>query len=186
MHKGWPFIGLLFFLGCARLVPLEVVPPSDITVESTRDRVARGKYLTNNVVHCIYCHSELDWNYYAGGMLQPGTEGSGGERIAEDMGLVGGFDIYTPNITPAAIGDWTDGELIRATVEGINRDGDPLFPVMPYDRLYQIDPEDKRHENTVMPWPAFAGMTEEDLGAIYDYLQTVKPLNNRVEKYPQE
>jgi hypothetical protein len=30
-------------------------------------------------------------------------------------------------------------------------------------------------QNTVMPWLAFSQMTDEDLGAIYDYLKTVKP-----------
>lgn len=29
----------------------------------------------------------------------------------------------------------------------------------------------------------YAGMTEEDLGAIYDYLQSVKSARNAVEKY---
>jgi hypothetical protein len=31
-----------------------------------------------------------------------------------------------------------------------------------------------------MPWPAFREMTDEDLGAIYEYLKTVPPLVNRV------
>ena len=31
-----------------------------------------------------------------------------------------------------------------------------------------------------MPWSDYAGMTEDDLGAIYDYLRTVKPIKNRV------
>jgi hypothetical protein len=30
--------------------------------------------------------------------------------------------------------------------------------------------------NTVMPWVRYSGMTEEDLGAIWDYLQTVPPV----------
>jgi len=34
-----------------------------------------------------------------------------------------------------------------------------------------------------MPWTMYAGMTEEDLGAIYEYLRTVKPVNNVVEKF---
>ncbi len=34
--------------------------------------------------------------------------------------------------------------------------------------------------NTYMPWRAYAGMTEEDLGAIYDYLQTIKPVYKQV------
>jgi hypothetical protein len=29
----------------------------------------------------------------------------------------------------------------------------------------------------------YAGMTDEDLGAIYDYLRTVDPVKNRVERF---
>ncbi|MEA2415847.1 MAG: hypothetical protein QOI58_2504, partial [Thermoanaerobaculia bacterium] len=38
--------------------------------------------------------------------------------------------------------------------------------------------------NTVMPWIAFAGMTDSDLGSIYDYLKTVKPIENKVVTFP--
>ena len=38
--------------------------------------------------------------------------------------------------------------------------------------------------NTVMPWLAFGGMTENDLGAIYDYLKTVKPIEHKVVTFP--
>ena len=39
--------------------------------------------------------------------------------------------------------------------------------------------------NTVMPWTMYAGMTESDLGAIFDYLQTVPPVKNGVDKFPE-
>lgn len=41
---------------------------------------------------------------------------------------------------------------------------------------------------TIMPWTMYGGMTAEDLGAIYTYLSTVRPINNRVpEKFkPRE
>jgi hypothetical protein len=32
-----------------------------------------------------------------------------------------------------------------------------------------------------MPWVMYAGMKEEDLGAIYTYLRTVTPNKNNVE-----
>ena len=37
-----------------------------------------------------------------------------------------------------------------------------------------------------MPWTTFAGMTEKDLSAIYAYLTTIKPIENKVEKVHQE
>jgi hypothetical protein len=38
--------------------------------------------------------------------------------------------------------------------------------------------------NTLMAWPRYAGMTPEDLGAIYDYLKTVKPIKKKVNPFP--
>ena len=41
-------------------------------------------------------------------------------------------------------------------------------------------PQATQGRNTLMPWISYSGMTDEDLGAIYDYLKTVKPVENRV------
>jgi hypothetical protein len=40
-------------------------------------------------------------------------------------------------------------------------------------------------ENTIMPLSEMSGMTDGDLKAIYAYLRTVKPIVNKVEKYPK-
>jgi hypothetical protein len=37
--------------------------------------------------------------------------------------------------------------------------------------------------NTIMPWTMYAKMKEEDLSAIYAFLETVKPIENQVEKF---
>jgi len=34
-----------------------------------------------------------------------------------------------------------------------------------------------------MPWLMYARMNDEDLGAVYDYLRTVTPVKNRVERF---
>ena len=39
-------------------------------------------------------------------------------------------------------------------------------------------------KNTVMPWVRFAGMTREDLGAIYDYLKTLTPIQKKINSFP--
>jgi len=36
-----------------------------------------------------------------------------------------------------------------------------------------------------MPWSMYGKMTDEDLKAIYAFLRTVKPISNKVEKYPK-
>ena len=45
-------------------------------------------------------------------------------------------------------------------------------------------PPAPRGRNTVMPWLAFSQMTEEDLGAIYDYLKTVPPVKKKINTFP--
>jgi hypothetical protein len=36
-----------------------------------------------------------------------------------------------------------------------------------------------------MPWRGFAGMTDQDLGAIYDYLKSVKAVDKRPVAFPE-
>ncbi len=64
----------------------------------------------------------------------------GGEKFDEEMGLPGTF--YSKNITPHGVGNWTDGELVRAITEGISKDGTVLFPIMPYLVYGKMDKED--------------------------------------------
>ena len=74
--------------------------------------------------------------------MKPERLGAGGETF--NLGPAG--MLYSPNITPAAIGSWTDGELLRAVTSGVSQDGTPLFPLMPY--------------------PHFGAMAEEDVQAV--------------------
>ena len=68
------------------------------------------------------------------------------------------------------MGAWTEQQFI---------DKFKVFEGVP---ARQLTPQEQR-ENTVMPWNAYAGMTREDLGAIYTYLRTLKPVVNRVAKH---
>src|SRR5262245_57466467 len=104
-------------------------PPRSITIERTPDRVARGEYLAVHVSACIDCHSTRDFTRFAAPVV-PGTEGMGGFEFGANIDFPG--SIYAKNITPAALGSWTDGEILRAITDGVSKDGSPLFPVMPY------------------------------------------------------
>ena len=117
----------------------DVGPPPELKVEITPARLERGAYLANHVTLCMDCHSTRDWSTFAGPPV-PGTEGVGGERFDQTMGFPGAF--YSRNITPAGIKDWTDGELYRAITSGVSRNGDPLFPVMPYGHYGLMAEED--------------------------------------------
>ncbi len=114
-------------------------PAPELKIERTPVRVQHGEYLANHVAVCLDCHAQRDWSRYAG-PPKPGTRGAGGDHFGHEMGLPG--DIYTKNLTPAGVGDWTDGELFRAITTGVGRDGKALFPLMPYNHYGLSDPED--------------------------------------------
>jgi hypothetical protein len=87
--------------------------------------------------------------------------------------LPGGGVVRSANITPDAdsgIGTWTEQQFI---------DKFKAFDGAPVRALTAAE----QRENTVMPWIGYAGMTTEDLGAIYAYLRTLKPILNRVNKH---
>jgi mono/diheme cytochrome c family protein len=85
-----------------------------------------------------------------------GRDFSGGYAIASPFGTV-----WSTNITPSkryGIGDYTEAEFARAVRRGIARDGHYLYPAMPYD--------------------AYAGMSDDDVKALYAYLMHgVKPVD---------
>jgi len=142
-------------LGYLFLVLPRVPAPSTIKIEATPERIARGKYLNDHVVGCTTCHTQRDFTKFSGPIKQ---ELLGSGAAAFDLGPAG--IVYSKNITPAGIGDWTDGEVIRAVTQGVSRDGTPLFPVMPY--------------------PHFGAMSEDDLHAVVAYIRTLKAIPSTV------
>ena len=50
------------------------------------------------------------------------------------------------------------------------------------EKNYNFNPGKK---NTVMPLSLLAGIKDEDLKAIYAYMKTIKPIKNKIEKYPK-
>ncbi|HTM10993.1 MAG TPA: cytochrome c [Verrucomicrobiae bacterium] len=67
--------------------------------------------------------------------------------------------LYSTNLTSdknTGLGNWSDRQLRDALTRGIRPDGAKLLPVMPYE--------------------AYSGMAEEDLGALIAYLRTLKAL----------
>jgi mono/diheme cytochrome c family protein len=128
--------GLLTYVKAA--LP-DVGDPQDLKIEYTQERIERGRYLANSVVGCIGCHSERDWTKL-GAPIIPGTEGKGGELFGKGFGFPG--DYYAKNITPHKLSTWTDGEFFRAITTGVSKDGNALFPIMPYQVFGKMDKED--------------------------------------------
>lgn len=127
--------GFLFLLKPAQR------PTTDLRIEATPVRLARGEYLVKNVVGCFACHTEEDQTKRT---LPPiGPLGAGGECFTEEIGFPG--HVCAPNITPdpeTGIGAWTDDEVLRAIREGVNRDGETLFPMMLYSYYRNLPDED--------------------------------------------
>jgi mono/diheme cytochrome c family protein len=132
----------------------------NIKIDITEQRLARGKYLFSSVAGCADCHSTRDWTKLSGPIV-PGTEGKGGEVFDEKLGLPGTFT--AKNITPAGLGGWSDGEIYRAITSGVSKNGEPLFPIMPY--------------------PNFAKMDKEDIYSIIAYVRTLAPIENKVPEH---
>ena len=147
-------IGLLSYVSFA--LP-DVGDPEDIQVEITPGRIERGSYLVNSVSACMDCHSDRDWTKFAG-PAKEGTLGQGGEEFDQKFGLPGKF--YAKNITPYALKDWTDGEILRAISSGVNKQGKALFPLMPH--------------------PDYGRLDREDLYSIIAYLRTLTPIKKSV------
>lgn len=110
-----------------------------ITVSSSAERIENGRYLANHVTVCMDCHSSRDWTLFAGPMKNDGF-GAGGEVFNKEMGFPGTF--YAPNITPYALKNLTDGEILHAITTGVNKDGKALFPLMAAHRFGKMDRED--------------------------------------------
>lgn len=135
-------------------------PPLDIVVEPTPERLKRGEYLFTTVADCEGCHSERDFSRFNG----PVIAGRRGVGTALPLTEIPG-KLWSANITPdkeTGLGNWTDGEKIRAIREGVSKDGRALFPVMPYQN--------------------FRYMSDEDVYSLVAYMNTLPPVKNAVPK----
>ena len=134
-------------------------PASTEKIEATPARLARGEYVVEHIADCMGCHSDHIVKF--GIPVKPGTEGEGGYIFDEKIGFPG--VVAAQNITPDPVdglGSWTDGEILRAMREGIDRKGEPLFPMMPYEH--------------------FREMCDEDAKSVVVYLLTLKPIRHSV------
>jgi mono/diheme cytochrome c family protein len=109
--------------------------------------VAKGRYLSI-LSDCASCHT----------VPQKNQPFAGGRPIETPFGK-----IVAPNITPdmeTGIGSWTDDQFDRAVRKGIGRNGERLYPAMPFN--------------------AYTKMSREDVLAIRAYLNTVTAVYNSV------
>lgn len=115
---------------------------------ATADRIERGEYLTR-AADCVACHTD-----------EGGEPFAGGSPFKTPMGT-----LYSTNITPdreTGIGTWSDEEFARAVREGKGKEGENLYPAMPYT--------------------SYTLITDEDVQLIKDYLFSLPPVKRRDQK----
>ena len=141
--------------------------PVDGVVEtpSRADRVAYGRYLTV-IAGCRTCHTPTKR-----GSPVEGMQYAGGERFgAEKSGLL----VVSFNLTPdkgTGIGTWDEKQFMEKFRQ--------------YREYARGTPPPATPENfTVMPWLPFDGIEDDDLKAVFAFLQTLKPVENAVETRP--
>ena len=92
-------------------------------------------------------------------------QGCHGENLAGGRALETPFGrILAPNITPdkeTGIGNYSLQDFTLAMRRGVAPGGRRLYPAMPY--------------------PYYAHMNDHNISLLWDYLQTVKPVNNKVD-----
>jgi mono/diheme cytochrome c family protein len=147
-------VGALTFVAMSKP---DVGPAPTLTVASTPELVERGRYLFNHGAACVACHSPWDTTKYSFPPIA-GKEGAGGGEFGKADGVPG--KIYAPNLTSAGLGDWSDGEILRAIASGVNKRGEALFPLMPYGH--------------------YAKLSTPDLHALIAYMRTLPAVPNSV------
>jgi mono/diheme cytochrome c family protein len=113
---------------------------------------AYGSYLVNSVGNCKGCHTNRDLR--TGAFTGPSL--AGGLQMESHVDTRTHF--VTPNLTPdpatGRIANWTEEIFLARFRTG------------------------KGAQDTPMPWPAFARMTDDDIKAIYRYLRSLPPVHN--------
>jgi len=130
---------VLVFIGYAKLNRKHDNPVPRVSVDVTPERIAQGERFGR--LCAAACHADDE---------SPPIEGS---DFLEDAPPIGTF--YAPNLTPTHLGEWTDGEIIRAIREGVHRSGRSLL---------------------VMPSSVFRHLSDDDVQAIVAYLRAQPPV----------
>lgn len=151
-----------FLVTIKAIKPFEY-PTAPIEEPDTTDMVKWGKYIACYQYECFSCHSkDFAKNDYYTPEKSPGYFAGGNA-----MFTIEGKPISSLNITMdknTGIGNWTEEQFINAVKSGQVPAGGPAlhYPMEPYSNL-----------------------TDKEVKAIYAYLKTVPPINNKVERMAQ-
>jgi mono/diheme cytochrome c family protein len=125
------------------------------------DQVAYGQYIATAAA-CQECHTKQVKGQVVGELF------AGGFEFKMPFGT-----LRSANITPdkqTGIGTWTKEMFIKR------------FKIYT-DTGYHLPSVLPGQMNTIMPWNMYCGMDTADLGALFTYLQTIKPVSNTVVRF---
>ena len=126
-----------------------------------RDRAERGEYMVE-LLGCGSCHT--DGALVGEANLERSLAGSQiGIAVSNPLGDKFPGVVYPANITPdveTGIGRWSDQQIANAIRAGIGRHGTRRI--------------------AVMPWQAYARVSDEDIEAIIVYLRGIEAIAHRV------
>lgn len=133
-----PLGNLMYAFGSFPLLPAEKIDhsPRQRAAPPVAATAAYGQYVANG---CIGCHGS---NF--AGQHVPGTPPSFPD---------------SRNLTPAALGLWTEADFRRALREGKRPDGSAIDPFM--------------------PWRSFSKMSDDEISALWAYLKTLPPVQSK-------
>lgn len=127
-------------------------PPKSVRIDSIAEY---GGYLANSVANCVGCHTNRDMK--TGALIGPPFAGG----LLMEPEIPGGTFHMTPNLTPDPTGvtaNWTEEMFVTRFKKG---------------RVLKESP---------MPWGAFSRINELELKAIYRYLKSLDPVENKIPK----
>lgn len=135
-------------------------PDKPIVIPDTTNRIVFGRYVADGLCGCYACHSA---DFAKQDDLNPekslGFYGGGNPMLNMEGVLVPSANITMDKET--GIGNWTKAQFYEAVKYGKNPKGGPLhYPMFPHTTL-----------------------TDTEVNSIWDYLQTVPPIKNKVARY---
>lgn len=134
-------LGSLVFAAIAWQTEIPAIAPPKLA-DFDPAIIRRGAALAA-IGDCVVCHTATQGPAFAGGRALETPFGT----------------LYATNITPderTGIGNWSADAFRRAMRDGVSRDGEHLYPALPYEH--------------------FTRVTDADLDAIYAFLMTRAPV----------
>ncbi|HOZ84160.1 MAG TPA: cytochrome c [Niabella sp.] len=158
-HKVKPFdYGIMYrallSFGLVKPEGPKHTPPKSVAIEPS---TSYGKYLAYNVTNCYSCHTEVDMN--TGAYI--GEPFAGRAYFSPDA-FSEGYAYMSPNLTPhsstGVMANWSEDDFMKRFKSGRVQKGSP------------------------MPWGSYSRMNDVELQAIFRFLQSLKPVENKIEK----